>query len=89
MLTTGSSRGLWSPVGSPLASPVGSPEISEKGGGFARFFKEMKSNKDKDRGEFVKRSHTGKKRDDLLFVLSYSCCCSFYASKTYRVFSNV
>lgn len=52
MLTTGG-RGLWgnSPSASPLASPVGSPDIQEKGSGFSRFFKEMKSNRDKDKGE--------------------------------------
>jgi hypothetical protein len=33
-----------------MASPVGSPDIQEKGSGFARFFKEMKSNRDKDKG---------------------------------------
>lgn len=48
MLTTGG-RGLWgnSPSNSPLPSPVGSPE---KSGSFARFFKDKKSNRDKDRG---------------------------------------
>lgn len=52
-LTTG--RGFWggSPHNSPSSSPVGSPEIHERSGSFSRFFKEMKSIKDrgdKDKG---------------------------------------
>lgn len=66
MLTTGG-RGLWgnSPSNSPLASPVGSPVTPS---GFARFFKEMKSSRDKDKGEQKIDRHWNR-RSFLLFII--------------------